>query len=127
MNRISNLHFYNEALKLRETQLSLRAIANQDTPNYKAIGVDFKAQLDSMLSGNTQGLEKSDPRHMNGVKSFGGVDVQYINGGETKADGNSVNVPLETTSAAKERNLYNATLNLSKNNADSIMSAMKLQ
>ena len=129
MNGISNLHFYDTALKLRELQLSLTAsnIANQDTPNYKALGLDFKNQLDARLNGKNQGLEKTNPRHMNGINRFGGVAVKYVDSGAIKADGNTVNSHLETTNAAQQRNLYNATLNLSKNDVDSIMSAMKLQ
>ena len=129
MNGINNLHFYNTALKLRELQLSLTApnIANQDTPNYKAIGLNFKDQLDSKLSGGAQGMERSNKRHFQGINDFGGVTVKYINSGVTKADGNSVNSHLEATNMVEERNMYNAALNLSKSNSDLILSAMKFQ
>lgn len=129
MNGINNLQFYNTALKLRELQLSLTAsnIANQDTPNFKARGIDFKDQLDAKLSGQTQGLERTNVRHFKGMNDFGGVAVKYVDGGVTKADGNSVNPHLEATKIVEERNLYNAALNFSKSSADSILNAMKFQ
>ncbi|MGR5365742.1 flagellar basal body rod protein FlgB [Photobacterium damselae] len=129
MNEINNLQFYNTALKLRELQLSLTAsnIANQDTPNYKALGINFKEQLAAKLSGKAQGLERTSDRHFAGVNDFGGVSVQYVEGGQIKADGNSVNPHLEATKIAQERNMYNAALNFSKNSAETILNAMKFQ
>lgn len=129
MNGINNLQFYNTALKLRELQLSLTAsnIANQDTPNFKARGIDFKSQLDAKLGGQSKSLERTSNRHFKGLNDFGGVEVKFTDSGNTKADGNSVNPHLEATKIVEERNLYNATLSLSRSNSESILSAMKFQ
>ncbi|PSV01123.1 flagellar basal body rod protein FlgB [Photobacterium kishitanii] len=129
MNKLDNLSYYNQALRIRELQLSLSAsnIANQDTPNYKAKGVDFKTQMDNLAGGQSVALLKKSPRHFSGMGDYGGINIKYVNGGLVKADGNTVNEHFEKAQLINEKAMYEATLNLSKRSADSILNSMKFQ
>lgn len=129
MNQVSNLEFYNYALAIREMQLELTAsnIANQNTPNYKAKGVDFKDAFKQAVASEGMGLAKDNARHLDGVGNSLGIKVGYVNSGMMRPDGNNVNEHLEKIQFAQYQAMYEAALNFSKSSKDSIIKAMKYQ
>lgn len=129
MNQVSNLDFYNHALAIREMQLQLTAsnIANQDTPDYKAKGVEFKEAFKQAIDSQGINLMKDSPRHFDGVGNKRGIEVGYISTGMMRPDGNNVNEHLEKANFAEQQAMYEAALMFSNSSKDSIKSALKYQ
>ncbi len=129
MDQISNIDFFTNALAVRELQLQLTSsnLANQDTPNFKAKGVDFKTALSEIMSSDTIGLKKEHKVHYSGNDSTLGVNVSYINTGSIRADGNNVNEHLEKANFANQHVLYEAALTFSNSAKDSIKNSLKYQ
>ncbi|MCY9860968.1 flagellar basal body rod protein FlgB [Vibrio coralliirubri] len=129
MNQVSNLDFYNHALAIREMQLQLTAsnIANQDTPDYKAKGVDFKQAFKQAIDAQNIGLAKDNTRHFDGVGNSRGIQVGYIDTGMIRPDGNNVNEHLEKANFAEQQAFYEAALMFANSSKDSIKNALKYQ
>jgi flagellar basal-body rod protein FlgB len=74
-------------------------LANLDTPGYKAVEVDFAAQLDSRLAPGT-----THPAHLTGAVE-GGMAVREVQGVTPRRDGNTVQLDrelLEMNKAAED-------------------------
>lgn len=83
-------------------------IANQETPGYKAVDIDFKTAL-STAEGEPLPLTKSDERHAGGIYggSAGTVSAQET-GVDEGYDKNSVNIEKEMAKMAENTMMYNA-------------------
>ncbi|CAH7370313.1 Flagellar basal body rod protein FlgB [Vibrio chagasii] len=127
MSGIDSINFLNAAMQVREAQLSVTAgnLANQDTPNFKAKGIDFKTALAAKTNNDKVGLQVSDPRHMQAADVNNGFDVQYVNSGITRADGNTVNSHLEKGKFAEYELQYQMALTLSQNKTSSLTGVIK--
>ncbi|WP_210498409.1 flagellar basal body rod protein FlgB [Vibrio crassostreae] len=127
MSTVSSLDYLNASLSIREAQLSTTAsnLANQDTPNYKAKGVDFNRELNNIISDTPVGLNKTHQRHMDAANSNGGFNVLYVESGVEKADGNTVNGSLEKSKFAEYQVQYQAALEFSTKKFNSELNAYK--
>lgn len=87
-------------------------IANQETPGYKAVDVDFMAALNK-AEGEALPMSKSDERHLKGVSSVsqGAVSVQQT-GVDEGYDRNSVNIEKEMAKMAENTMMYNAAADI---------------
>lgn len=83
-------------------------IANQETPGYKAVDVDFKAALDK-AEGERLPLVKSDGHHFVGIADAPGGEVSVQPTGVDEGyDKNSVNIEQEMAKMAENTMMYNA-------------------
>lgn len=89
-----------QALVLRSYREELLAsnIANVDTPNYRAVGLDFRAALAAELNGQTRDLtlKRDRSEQFSGlVASTVGGYVKYRVGQQMGIDGNDVDLSRE--------------------------------
>ena len=90
-------------------------IANQDTPGYKSVEVDFTQALKNATAGDSAGhvaLAVTHPSHI----ALGGALPDFRSGAvvstverSNRLDGNSVNAEMEMAKLAENTLLYNAT------------------
>lgn len=87
-------------------------IANQETPGYKAVDVDFMAALNK-AEGEPLPLVRSDGRHIGGGADAqaGAVSVQQT-GVDEGYDKNSVNIEQEMAKMAENTMMYNAAADI---------------
>ena len=101
--------FQQAALNLRAARQELMAsnIANADTPNYKAKDIDFASALQGALTGSGQKLQVAvtSPQHLAGAtgESVMGAPVMYRKPLQPSADGNTVDMDVETGAVCRQR------------------------
>lgn len=84
-------------------------IANQNTPGYKAVGMDFKREMEKAITkeGSLQ-MTTTDKLHLVGSDTLSN-NVQYLQKSEpSRLDGNNVNVDKEMADLAENQLLYDA-------------------
>ena len=111
--------FMELGLKLRSQRQQVLAtnIANVDTPNYKAQDFDFKDAMKSALtsSGATAGMVVTNDRHINnGTSASSGALAttkprQQL---QNSADGNTVDMSVETVQFTENALQYEALVSL---------------
>jgi flagellar basal-body rod protein FlgB len=128
------MDFQARALKLRSYRQQLLAsnIANGDTPNYKAVDIDFAAALNS-ASQNTsaphhapRSLAATSARHIAGAGGAdGGAAVQFRGATQASIDGNSVDLDVERAHFADNAVRYEAALRFLNGQIRTLASAIK--
>jgi len=95
------MRFQNEALKLRSyrQELIARNIANADTPNYKAVDVDFAQALRAATATS---------KVVAGARSA--PELLYRSPGQASLDGNSVEMDAERAKFADNTVRYEAAM-----------------
>jgi len=104
LSKLDNeIGFMEQGLRLRSQRQQVLAtnIANVDTPNYKAQDFDFKAAMKSALSsvGPSSGMVATNSRHIGGASvgsSATQVQTQPRKQLQNNADGNTVDMNVET-------------------------------
>jgi flagellar basal-body rod protein FlgB len=76
-------------LATSEAKLTAANMANVDTPGYKAVGMDFEAEMRTALAGVDQG-QASNPVHVN-----------LVDGLVARPDGNNVSMDREGLNLAE--------------------------
>lgn len=110
------LHFQQTALSLRAARQELLAsnIANADTPNYKAVDIDFSKALQNALAGSVAGLPavKTSPMHLQGNSGtvILGSPVMYRKPVQPSADGNTVDMDVERAQFTDNALRYEASV-----------------
>lgn len=92
--------FMRNALNLHAHRQQLLAgnIANADTPNYKAVDIDFSKALQAATSGSSVGLKATAPGHMQPASSNPpGAKTLYRQSSQPSIDGNTVDMDVERT------------------------------
>jgi flagellar basal-body rod protein FlgB len=116
--RALELHAY-------RAQLLAANIANADTPNYKAVDVDFKAALSQAQSGQLP-LTVTDPGQ---IQSDGGnpagIQVLYRVPLQPSLDGNTVDTQMEQSEFAQNALQHQASLTFLGNRIKTILTAIK--
>ncbi len=69
-------------------------VANAETPRYRAVDLDFKAELARAFNAKPNELKTTNPLHMDTVANSGARLVPDLSG-PTKADGNNVDIDTE--------------------------------
>ena len=117
------------ALELRAYRAQLLAtnIANADTPNYKAVDVDFKSALSHAQAGQLP-LAVTQP---NQIQPDGGnpanVAVMYRVPLQPSLDGNTVDMQMEQAEFARNALQHQASLTFLGDRIKGIISAIKGQ
>ena len=105
-----------QALDLRAYRQQLLAanMANADTPNYKAVDLDFGAALRGALSGQGQALplatDNSAQLQPTSQAEPAAAFVAFQAGNSVRLDGNSVNMNREQAAFARNSLQYEADL-----------------
>ncbi len=69
-------------------------IANAETPQYRAVDVDFGKELDKAFGNKTDVLSRTDDQHLD-VSSNGNGKLFEDTSGSEKSDGNNVDIDLQ--------------------------------
>lgn len=115
-----------DALLIREQRASQLAnnIANMNTPNYKAMDVDFNQILSTKMAGQSQKMNTTASNHMD-MKSDFSTQLKYRVPHHASLDGNTVDKDIETSEFARNALNYQASLSFIDNKIKSMMLALK--
>ena len=92
-------------LTLRRHEAISSNIANAETPQYRAVDVNFERELEAAFGGKTGTLAKTDARHIDEQGSQPAHLTQDYTGA-TKADGNNVDIDLQMGKLAYNSGQY---------------------
>ena len=116
--RALELHAY-------RAQLLATNIANADTPNYKAVDVDFKAALSKAQSGDLP-LKTTDSRQIQADSSEGAkYKIMYRVPLQPSLDGNTVDTQIEQAAFTRNAVQHQASLTFLGGRIKGILSAIK--
>lgn len=121
------LAFDSRMLSLRgyRQQLLASNIANADTPNYKAVDIDFAKAL-STATGNLA-LSRTDAGHLDaaGGSPAAGVKPLYRNDVQSSIDGNTVDTNIEQAQFSENALQYMSTLQFMNGKIQSTLLALR--
>ena len=121
------LGIHARALELRAYRAQLLAtnIANADTPNYKAVDIDFKTALSQAQSGQLP----LTVTNANQIQTAGSKDSQYQLmyrvPMQPALDGNTVDTQIEQAEFTRNAVQHQASLMFLSNRVKGILSALK--
>jgi flagellar basal-body rod protein FlgB len=101
------------ALRGYRQQLLASNIANADTPNYKAVDIDFsKVLAGAGGSGGSLAMTRTSARHLDGGAGsvLAGVKPQYRNAVQPSVDGNTVDTNIEQAQFTENALQYSTTM-----------------
>ncbi len=117
------------ALRGYRQQLLASNIANADTPNYKAVDVDFAKALQTAQSNQISvGLAKTSLMHLDAPNSggpFSGVKPLYRTSVQPSIDGNTVDTNIEQSQFSENTLQYMATLQFVNSKIQNTMLALR--
>jgi len=127
----TNSRFFEDALNLRAHRQQMLAsnIANADTPNYKAVDVDFAKVLQGTQASRGQlSVKTTSPAHMHGV-SGGPLDarVMYRTPTQASIDGNTVDSNVEMAQFTENAIHYQAVIGFLNGEAQMMKMAIQGQ
>ncbi len=96
-------------------QVLANNLANAETPGFKRSDVDFRSTL-------TQALKSGDPHTIEGAAFAPQQDLQTL-----RADGNGVDVDVESANMAKNGLEYEAMISIAKARIGILQSAMGIR
>jgi flagellar basal-body rod protein FlgB len=99
-------------LSASEAKLTAANMANIDTPGYRAVGMDFEAEMRDAMAGVDQGRA---PRH---------VRVKAVDGLIARPDGNNVSVDRESLNLAEAQLKFKTGAALLRQEYQSILDAI---
>ena len=98
------------ALHAYRAQLLATNIANADTPNYKAVDIDFKAALSKAQSGQLP-LTVTTPNQIQAdAGAQAGYQLMYQNPMQPSLDGNTVDMQMEQAEFTRNAIEHQASL-----------------
>ncbi len=120
------LGIHPEALKLRERRSEVLAanLANADTPNYKAVDLDFKSVLQKTKDSSLR-LETTQPNHIRPSKLALNGELLYRNPNQPSLDGNTVETHVEQAKYAENGVQYQASLRFLNGDFSSLKTAIR--
>ena len=117
------------ALELRDYRAQLLAtnIANADTPNYKAVDLDFKDALSKAQSGDLALMVTDKNQIRLGGENGGNLPVKYRNPLQPSLDGNTVDLHVEQAAFTRNAVQHQAAFMFLSGRIKGIISAIKGQ
>jgi len=89
----------------RRQKIITSNIANKDTPQYKAVDLDFQRIMEGIFTGQGMPIEKTNPGHI--LPSSGSATpVVNVKTGQQRLDGNTVNLTDEVAHMVENNLLY---------------------
>ena len=123
--------FQQQALNLRAKRAEVIAsnIANADTPNYKAVDLDFASALQSAQGTQSRlALNVTDPAHIASSSGAGGAgtpELKYRSAVQRSLDGNTVDMDVERAAFTDNAMQYQSTLTFLNRRISSLNEAIK--
>jgi len=122
--------FTSQVLKLRgyRQQLLASNVANADTPNYKAVDINFEQELKRIANKQSGNLSLSTTHANHQLPSNGnqlGVHVQYRTDVQPNLDGNTVNLDVERAKLAENAFRYENTVRTISGQVRGLISAIR--
>ena len=99
-------------LSAAELKLTAANMANIDTPGYKAVGMDFEAEMREAMNGVTEGSAPRLPR------------VKIVEGLIARPDGNDVSLDRESLNMAKAQLQFKTGVALLRQEYQRVMDAI---
>ncbi|CEG56605.1 flagellar basal body rod protein FlgB [Legionella fallonii] len=126
LNLDTYLGIHAKALMARDKRASQLAnnLANVNTPNYKAMDVDFNEYLTASMQGGAQQIKTTTANHINTNADFS-ANLKYRVTSQATLDGNTVDKDMETMEFARNSLNYQASLSFLDNKIKSMMTALK--
>ncbi len=87
-------------------------IANAETPQYRAVDVNFAGELERAFGAKTQDLSTSHTKHMNVTADSGLAHMGEDFSGATRGDGNNVDLDIQMGRLAFNSEKYSQAANL---------------
>lgn len=98
-------------LTWRRHQAITSNIANAETPQYRAVDVNFERELQAAFGNENGAMKVTNVKHMDEVGSQSAHLVQDYTGA-TKADGNNVDIDIQMGKLAQNSSQYSIAANL---------------
>jgi len=112
-------------LTLRRNQAITSNIANAETPQYRAIDMDFSRELERAFSQSSgEALQRTNPKHIGTVEGSSAHLVADLSGA-TKADGNNVDIDVQMGRLAYNSGQYSVAANLLRRQIQIIKMAVR--
>jgi len=131
LNKLDQYFDFNtQALKLRSYRQQLLAsnIANADTPNYKAVDIDFAHEL-KRVSGQQPGALRMAATSQGHMQAATGnpynAKIMYRNISQPNIDGNTVNMDEERAHFAENALRYETTTRMLNGQIKGLMAAIQ--
>ncbi len=89
-------------------------VANAETPGYKAVDLNFSNELERAFKGGgvkSSSVMQTDPRHMD-LSGQNGSHLVPDNSGQTRGDGNNVDIDIQMGRLAYNAGKYSMATNL---------------
>lgn len=99
-------------LAASEAKLTAANMANVDTPGYKAVGMDFDAEMQKALKASDKETEPD------------AVSVHLVDGLVTRPDGNNVSMDRESLNLAEAQLRFKTGITLLKREYQNVMDAI---
>lgn len=117
-------------LRAHRQQVLASNIANADTPHYKAMDFDFASTLRDALRADGQGslaMTVSSPRHLPGHQDAGSPRLLYRQPAQPSADGNTVEMDVESAQLAENSFHYEAGISFLTQQIRTLQAALQAQ
>lgn len=124
----SMLGIYQRALAIREEKIDLISsnLVNQDTPEYKARDVDFKAVMAQQADfSNTLSLKPNNTVTISANQNNSDFPIQYRQAVSPSVDGNTVDSNFEKTAFMNNVVQYKSTLAFVRNHEAALLTAIR--
>jgi flagellar basal-body rod protein FlgB len=128
----SSLRFQQEALNLRARRQEVLSanIAHADTPNFKALDIDFSSSLTQALErgrpSQSMAMANTSSRHLAGeAHSAGAGELMYRTPTQSSIDGNTVEMDVERVNFADNALRYEVNLTVISSKIKSMLSAVQ--
>ena len=122
------ISFYEQALSLRAQRQQLLAsnIANADTPNYKAVDIDFSSAMKAALQqAHPAELKMTNSGHMPNTSKVGVADIKERASKQNSLDGNTVDMDVERAQFTENALQYEAAITLINNQFKNLASVIQ--
>ncbi len=86
-------------------------VANAETPKYRAVDIDFKAELDRAFNSSSTETLKTNSLHMDTGNSGGARMIADLSG-PTKADGNNVDIDVQMLKLQRNQSDFTEAANI---------------
>ena len=126
--QLSPINFYEQVLSLRAQRQQLLAsnIANADTPNYKAVDIDFNSAMQFALQQvNAAELNLTNSNHVPNTGTIGNADIKERASKQNSLDGNTVDMDIERAQFTENALQYEAAITLINNHFKNIASVIQ--
>lgn len=98
-------------LSWRRNEAIVSNIANAETPQYRAVDLNFGDELKRAFDATTKTLDTTHSGHQD-VGTQGAAHLQADHSGATKADGNNVDIDIQMGKLAHNGGQYSIASNL---------------